>query len=111
MDDVAHPYRDTWQTMIGQGCVDRADRWTNRKLTHGSYDDVWEGATWPRHGLPHGTHWLARCSFEKICGSPPESNRRALIRASDLAGSSLPTRPPLEIFSRRVLLIYKFVNV
>jgi hypothetical protein len=59
MDDVARPYGVTCQTVTEQGCADRVDRWMNSNLTRGSYDDMWEGATWPRHGLSHGTHWLA----------------------------------------------------
>jgi hypothetical protein len=83
----------------------------NSKLTCGSYDDMSESAMWPRPGMPRGTHWLAHCSFVKIYGYPLELNQRNIIREIVLAGSGLPTRPPLELVSGMVLLIYKFAHV
>jgi hypothetical protein len=35
------------------------DRWINGCWTHGIGLSEWEGATWPKHGLPCGTHLLA----------------------------------------------------
>jgi len=39
-----------------------------------SEDKKWWGATWPRHGLPSGTHWLARwlcAKFLQLAGIEP----------------------------------------
>jgi hypothetical protein len=45
--------------MIADWADTSTDTWVNHRLTHGIVLDEWRGATWPSHGLPRGTLWLA----------------------------------------------------
>jgi hypothetical protein len=47
-------------TVVGEWDDNSTDRWTNGGWTCGIRSSEWEGATWPRHGLPCGTHLLIR---------------------------------------------------
>jgi hypothetical protein len=68
--DTWHVHAMTWhvctKTRGRARSVDRADRWVNRWSLLGIRFNEWRGATWPRHGLPHGTHGLVQAFFAKI---------------------------------------------
>jgi hypothetical protein len=50
--------------MAVTGSTTQADKWTIGQLKRGFVLVKWHGATWPRHGVPCGTHWLVNACFK-----------------------------------------------
>jgi hypothetical protein len=109
-DTCHHCKGDTWHAcMTTRGRVWSIDREDDMVTGHLLFDDVafldeWEVATWPKHGLPRGTHSLVvafdkklleRNRFEPWTSMGEESSQRL--------GTSLPTPWNLQLYVSEII--------